>query len=107
MHSGNAAAIPEARNAATLSFCHASSSVRITTAILVSNCIDSSRGCHFGKARKRGSRNFRPLEQDSARDAIASAFSVAGPCADHAFLAAELVAFTGRFVERTRNMRLD
>src|ERR1700692_2101888 len=39
MHSGNAAAIPEVRNDATLSFCHASRSVRITTAILVSNCM--------------------------------------------------------------------
>src|SRR6478672_11964749 len=39
MHSGNAAAIPPARNEATLSFCHGSRSVRITTAILVSNCM--------------------------------------------------------------------
>src|SRR5229473_8650583 len=39
MHSGNAAAMPLVRNAATFSFCHASRSVRITTAILVSNCM--------------------------------------------------------------------
>src|SRR5882672_8268814 len=39
MHSGNAAAMPLVRNEATLSFCHASRSVRITTAILVSNCM--------------------------------------------------------------------
>src|ERR1700692_4064496 len=42
MHSGNAAAMPPARNEATFSFCHASRSVRITTAILVSNCMDDS-----------------------------------------------------------------
>src|ERR1700694_5563039 len=39
MHSGNAAAMPLVRNEATFSFCHASRSVRITTAILVSNCM--------------------------------------------------------------------
>src|SRR5712691_9319349 len=39
MHSGNAAAMPLVRNAATFSFCHASRSVRITTAILVSKCM--------------------------------------------------------------------
>src|SRR5580704_8722283 len=32
---------------------------------------------------------------------------VAGPGADHAFLAAEFIAFFRRFIERTRNMRLD
>src|SRR5260221_10967365 len=42
MHSGNAAAMPLVRNAATFSFCHASRSVRITTAILVSNCMSYS-----------------------------------------------------------------
>src|ERR1700731_2180421 len=36
MHSGNVATIPDVRKQATLSFCHASRSVRITTAILVS-----------------------------------------------------------------------
>src|SRR3954471_20339749 len=39
MHSGKVAAMPPARNEATLSFCHGSRSVRITTAILVSNCM--------------------------------------------------------------------
>jgi hypothetical protein len=39
MHSGNAAAMPDVRNAATFSFCHASRLVRITTAIFVSNCM--------------------------------------------------------------------
>src|SRR5882672_10939165 len=42
MHSGNAAAMPLVRNDATFSFCHASRSVRITTAILVSNCMRCS-----------------------------------------------------------------
>src|SRR6185437_10175081 len=35
------------------------------------------------------------------------ALGVAGPGSDHAFLAAELVAFAGGFVERTRNPGLD
>src|SRR6202011_3623930 len=39
MHCGNAAAMPPARKEATLSFCQASRSVRITTAILLSNCM--------------------------------------------------------------------
>src|SRR5260370_30816770 len=43
MHSGNAAAMPLVRNAATFSFCHASRSVRMTTAILVSNCMMTPR----------------------------------------------------------------
>src|SRR5215475_4322425 len=38
MHSGYVAAMPPARNEATFSFCQASRSVRMTTAILVSNC---------------------------------------------------------------------
>src|SRR5271156_2473334 len=48
MHSGNAAAMPPARKQATFSFCQTSRSVRITTAILVSNCIDGSKRRHFG-----------------------------------------------------------
>src|SRR5258708_39273321 len=51
MHSGNAAAMPLVRNAATFSFCHASRSVRITTAILVSNCMIVFQ-CHSGCAKK-------------------------------------------------------
>src|SRR6202034_1265636 len=47
------------------------------------------------------------LEQDSGVDAIASALSVAGPGADHAFLAAELVTLARGFIERVRNVRLD
>src|SRR5689334_4834700 len=35
----------------------------------------------------------------------ASALGVAGPGADHAFLAAELVAFARRLIERARNAR--
>src|SRR5882724_2916941 len=41
IHSGNAAAMPDVRNEATFSFCHGSRSVWITTAILVSNCMDA------------------------------------------------------------------
>src|SRR5258707_479283 len=51
MHSGNAAAMPLVSNAATFSFCHASRSVRITTAILVSNCMIVFQ-CHSGCAKK-------------------------------------------------------
>src|SRR5258708_11234465 len=40
MHCGNAAAMPDVRNEATFSFCHGSRSLRITTAILVSNCME-------------------------------------------------------------------
>src|SRR6187397_123776 len=35
-----------------------------------------------------------------------SSLGVAGPGANHAFLAAELVAFAGRCIERARNLRL-
>src|ERR1022692_3173132 len=102
MHSGNAAATPEVRKDATLSFCHASRSVRITTAILVSNCIYySSR--HSGMRRQAQTRNPEVI---LARDSgFASStrpgmtikpgcpknlpLGVAGPGADHAFLAAE------------------
>src|SRR5215218_1656294 len=43
MQPGNAAALPLARNAATLSFCQVSRSLRIAIAILVSNCTRKSR----------------------------------------------------------------
>jgi len=36
-----------------------------------------------------------------------SALGVAGPGADHGFLAAEFVTLAGRGVERARNVRLD
>src|SRR5262245_19396864 len=51
MQSGNDAAMPPARNEATLSFCQASRSVRITTAILVSNCMNFPKSvrCSFGR----------------------------------------------------------
>src|ERR1700722_11763844 len=107
MHSGNAAPMPPARKAATFSFCQASRSVRITTAILVSNCIDGSKRRDF-----ESTKDPKPviLEQDFGVDAIAtpvaSRLGVAGPGPDHAFLAAVFVAFAGCFVERTRNVRL-
>src|ERR1700733_6017685 len=107
MHSGNAAATPPARKAATFSFCQASRSVRITTAILVSNCIDGSKGRDLESAKDPKTRH---IEQDFGVDAIAtpvvSALGVAGPGAAHPFLAAVFVAFAGCFVERTRNVRL-
>src|SRR3954465_963800 len=93
MHSGKAAAMPEVRNAATLSFCHASRSVRITTAILVSNCMGYS-------LRHSGPR-------EGARPGVTLALGVAGPGADHAFLAAEIVAFLGGGVQRGRDLGLD
>ena len=59
MHSGNAAAMPPARNDATLSFYHASRSDRITTAILVSNCmIYSDRKASFRDGPKDQTRNL-------------------------------------------------
>src|SRR5258706_7341558 len=116
MHSGNAAAMPPARNDATFSFCHASRSVRITTAILVSNCmIDFPLSC-------RGMSKTRTRNLEIPRCAIAHLrfdashrpgmttilpLGVAGPCADHAFLAAEFITLACRLVERTRNPRLD
>src|SRR3984957_9908491 len=108
MHSGNAAPMPPARKAATFSFCQASRSVRITTAILVSNCIDGSKRRDF-----ESTKDPKPviLEQDFGVDAIAtpvaSRLGIAGPGPDHAFLAAVFVAFAGCFIERTRNVRLD
>src|SRR5436853_2933670 len=54
MHSGKAAAIPPARNEATLSFCQAS--VRITTEIFVSNCMIAPAR-HSGMRRKTHTRN--------------------------------------------------
>src|SRR5262249_35519422 len=93
MHSGDAAAMPPARNEATLSFCHASRSVRMMMAIFVSNCM-------------RSPQSFRGAATGSARPGMTvSAFGVAGPGADHAFLAAELVAFARRLVQRTGNFR--
>src|ERR1700687_1969848 len=124
MHSGNAAAIPEVRNDATLSFCHASRSVRITTAILVSNCMNQpdvvpgwSDGLDLRCASAhRGIRRFSDVQLHIVVRCFASPrnddwlnlpLGVAGPGADHAFLAAEFVAFFRRFVERARNVRLD
>src|SRR4030088_2263483 len=54
----------------------------------------SDRDSGFTAARCPGMTNSLP-------------FGVAGPCADHAFLAAEFVAFARRRVERTRNPGLD
>src|SRR5271163_3847299 len=107
--------MPPARKEATLSFCQVSRSVRITTAILVSNCIDGSKRRHSGI--REGYEISEILEQNSGVEAIAStlvaspvtalSLGVAGPGPDHAFLAAIFVAFAGGFVERTRNVRLD
>src|SRR6185295_1900571 len=105
MHSGNAAAMPPARNDATLSFCHGSRSVRITTAILVSNCMMSP------DVIPGWSEGPDPESRDSGFDAphrpgmtiAKSPLGVAGPGADHAFLAAEFVALLGRRVERIGN----
>src|ERR1700689_1124337 len=63
------------------------------------------RGPRRGADREPGRKAV--LEQKSAVEAIASPLGVAGPGADHALLAAELVALAGRFIERTRNVRLD
>src|SRR3954469_9498678 len=91
MHSGNAAAMPDVRNAATFSFCRASRSIRITTAIFVSNCILSPR--HSGARSEPGI--WRRSYRDSGFDALHRpgmtvaeelALGVAGPGADHAFL---------------------
>src|SRR5450631_3439662 len=110
MHSGNAAAMPPVRKAATFSFCHASRSARITTAILVSNCMSYS-GVIPGRVK-----DANPESRDSGFDAshrpgmTTNKYlppGVAGPCADYAFLAAEFVAFARRQVERARNPRLD
>src|SRR5207245_445576 len=54
MHFGNAAATPLVRNEATLSFCHASRSVRITTAILVSNRMSFSHSHSGGAPSEHG-----------------------------------------------------
>src|ERR1700704_3797866 len=54
----------------------------------------SDRDSGFTAARCPGMTNSLP-------------FGVAGACADHAFLAAEFVAFARRRVERTRNPGLD
>src|SRR4051812_2629910 len=112
MHSGNAAAMPPARNEATLSFCQTSRSVRITTAILVSNCMDNPQ-CHSGAMRSIELRcaishriisRFRVWSFGPARnDGEPLPLGVAGPGADHAFLAAEFIAFFGRGVERAGN----
>src|SRR4029077_11057518 len=107
MHSGYVAAMPPARNEATFSFCQASRSVRITTAILVSNCMS----CSHSHSGARESAN--PESRDSGFDAshrpgmTELTVGVADPGPDHAFLAAELVAFARRLVQRVRNMRPD
>src|SRR5205085_7745061 len=107
MHCGKPAAMPPARNAATLSFCHASRSVRITTAILVSNCMMA----FVPVPRMVGAQRYPSFPRDGFRYALpilhVSPLGVAGPGADHAFLAAEIVAFFGGFVQRVRDLRLD
>src|SRR5205085_5362455 len=99
-HSGKAAAMPPARNAATLSFCQASWSVRITTAILVSKCMMAL----VPVPRMGGAQRYPSFPRDGLRYALpilqGSAPGVAGPGADHAFLAAKIVAFFGRGVQR-------
>src|SRR5262245_46353048 len=120
MHSGNCAAMPPARKDATLSFCHASKSVRIATAILVSNCMNVPR-CHSRMRRRRrpGTSSFiisgfsdvqlHILVRANARPGMTVANSspgVAGPGADDAFLAAEFVALPGGSIERGGNLGL-
>src|ERR1044072_9424486 len=106
MQSGNLAAMPPDRNEATFSFCQGSRSERTTTAILVSNCmIDPS----FRGVAKRRTRNLMPITSRFRMRAHARCgmtglpLRVAGTGPDHAFLAAELVAFAGRGVERGGN----
>src|SRR5688500_8112974 len=99
--------MPPARNEATLSLCHGSRSVRITTAILVSNCMRLSvpLGLHRTQplmvrrrpgavsnhvARVHPSR--RAQERAPQDEASISPLGVAGPGADDAFLAAEFIA---------------
>src|SRR5882672_9057665 len=116
MHSGNVAAMPPARKEATFNFCHASRSVRITTAILVSNCMMAPvRQRHSGMRRQAQTRNLEIPRCAIAHLRFAAArrpgmtiveklpLGVAGPGADHAFLAAEFVAFACCLVERTGN----
>src|SRR5712664_3461081 len=115
MHSGNVAAMPPARNDATFSFCQVSRSVRITTAILVSNCMDdSSETASFRDAPSGADLRcaiahlrFAAARRPGMTIVENLPLGVAGPGADHAFLAAELIALAGRLVERTRNPRLD
>src|ERR1700733_622901 len=117
MHSGNAAAMPPARNEATLSFCHASRSVRITTAILGSNCmVDFSTVIPGWSAGPDPESLDSPMCNRTSRlgaprrpgmTEVKSPLGVAGPGADHAFLAAEFIALARGFVERTRNPGLD
>src|SRR5438046_927192 len=97
--------MPPARNEATLSFCQASRSVRMMTAILVSNCMISPDvipgRCKASNPESRDSgfaSSTRP-----GMTAKLSPLGVAGPGADDAFLAAEFVALLCRGVERARN----
>src|SRR6476620_5902411 len=107
--------MPPARKDATLSFCHGSRSVRITTAILVSNCMRLSAplGLHGTQplmvrwrpgAVSNHVARVHPSRRAQGRapqdDISISPLGVAGPGADHAFLAAEFVALFGRGVER-------
>src|ERR1043166_6440877 len=99
--------MPPARNAAILSFCHGSRSVRITTAIFVSNCMLAL----VPVRRMGGAQRYPSFPRDGFRYALpilhVSPPGIAGPGADHAFLAAEIVAFFGGFVQRVRDLRLD
>ena len=102
------------RGRSDVHFCHASRSVRITTAILVSNCMRSSQR-HSGAMRSiepgisrfpdvqlhiSGSHYVRPGMTNNSTP------GVAGPGADHALLAADIVALFRRRVQRTGNVRL-
>src|ERR1700750_5650 len=132
MHSGTAPAMPLVRKAATFSFCQASRSVRITTAILVSNCMDGSEEMMSFRDGPKDQTSDAQLRIGESRDSPMcnctsevrayahrgmminttklcrrSAPGVAGPGADHAFLAAEFVAFARRGVECRRYLRLD
>src|SRR5438445_6967917 len=129
MHSGNVAAMPDVRNAATFSFCHGSRPVRMMTAILVSNCMVAPLKQRHSGARRLARAMMCNCTSENPysrswlwilRCAIAhrssrcarpgmtrkSPLGVAGPGADDAFLATEFVAFFGRGVERAGNLRL-
>src|SRR5438105_2538498 len=101
--------MPPARNEATLSFCHASRSVRMMTAILVSNCMLAPRDVIPGWSEGPDPESRDSGFASSTRPGMTAKLSplgVAGPGADDAFLAAEFVALPGRGVEGAGNFRL-
>src|SRR3981189_3115015 len=111
MHTPTIAAMAPTCTAATFNFCHASRSARITTAILVSNCMVAPViQARSGIQRQAQTRNLEIPRCAIAHLRFAAArrpgmtiveklpLGVAGPGADHAFLAAGCVAFAGRLL---------